>query len=1044
MSNLHLLNRLDEVIVNDATYTSPAEFLATHMPFENLKYTSSGIGEDIEKGISEEVFFTEHLLKQSHKHNFIVVQGDSGSGKSHFIRWVMERYELNKEKDDVIVSIKRHQNTLKSAIAQILQSDVFSEIKNKEISQKLSNAKELLDDSELLYSIKNNFLTKLESKEDFVNCIISKRESTKLIEFIKCNYAVENLFAAPGGPFDRIYQKISSNSKDKLQTEFDSRFRPEDFNISLDFREEIEDYEDVTKSARDFAKEIYRKEDFRVRVADYLNSYVDSVIQLCLQMNGEDFRQVIYDLRKYLKSINKTLTLFIEDITSFTGIDQSLIEALNVSDHNNDEICRLFTVLGTTKSYYNSFFPDNLKQRVTGRVFIELESIFGSADDVVIMAARYLNAINTSKDELQHWHVTGAKFKELPISKIYEKHKWSAFEDPELGEIYLFPFNKRAIIQLYETLKEKTPRVFLKQVIKHVYERFINNPTDFPGRWQDFKNYYDIPQWAEELHKTLIENQLPDQSDELECVLRVWGDRTAYRTTENGEARLGDLPREVFDAFSLPFVKGKETDISTGGIADGQNGVGNKTGPSITPNPPPTIHHVTEPTTKKQPEVNRKYEKEKQVLRDWFHENKPLANHRELRSEISSFLHSFIQWEKYGVTSYLASNFFGSSFNRIGIEGQPVEINHLGLVLEKTNINYQFLDAILTYKHLGNNTWNFPNSTDYLLMISKWISFNIKTIVDLITKHDKEKPWDMLKWAVYNQYLICVINGEITGEETAEEIYLHVMNAQKLKRETEHSQNWVRLIDPIKDQDIMNNNDFLIKNTNLLLGEASFDTNKMFIAAHNVLSEINSLIELKWNVPSIPDVTGSKSSIYVSYSLMKNLHSVIQKLVELELVEFQNYKRKITSYVQIEEVTQSIYKIKSFLANTLLGKAQEFYSVEQFKLVLESDEEINKFSTEVVGIMEKIDTIEDYEMESLIKISRLSIVTLTRFYSLLQEIDKMLDQLKNKYENSIKQNEKEIFEYEENLNELKYNVRNVKKSLNLLGVSDIHAVNENR
>ncbi|MED4057768.1 hypothetical protein P4654_27130 [Niallia taxi] len=1041
MSNLHLLSRLDEVIVNDATYTSPAEFLATHIPFKNLKYTSSGIGDGIEKSISEEVFFTEYLLKQSHKHNFIVVQGDSGSGKSHFIRWVMEHYELNKENDDVIVSIKRHQNTLKSAIAQILQSDVFREFKNKETSQKLSNAKEQLDDSELLYSIKNNFLTKLESREDFINCNISKRESTKLIEFIKCNYAVENLFAAPGGPFNRIYQKISSNSKDKIQTEFDARFKPEDFNISLDFREEIEEYEDITKSARDFAKEIYRKEDFRVRVADYLNTYLDSVIQLCLQMNGEDFRQVIYELRKYLKSINKTLTLFIEDITSFTGIDQSLIEALNVSDHNNREICRLFTVLGTTKSYYNSFFPDNLKQRVTGRVFIEIESIFGSKDDVVTMAARYLNAINTSKDVLYQWHVTGANFKELPISKMYEKYKWSVYEDPELGELFLFPFNKRAIIHLYETLNEQTPRVFLKQVIKYVYERFINNPTDFPGKWQDFKNYYSIPQWAEELHKTLIENQHPDKSDQLACVLRVWGDRTAFRTTENGEVRLGDLPKEVFDVFSLPFVKGKETDSSHSGKDGGENSVENKTGPSISPKPPRTKKQVPETTNQK--EANRKYDKEKQVLRDWFQENKKLTNHRELRTEISSFLHTFIQWEKYGVSNYLANNFFGSSFNRIGIEGQPVEINSLGLVLEKTNINYQFLDAILTYKHLGNSTWNFPNSTDYLLLISKWISLNIKDIVNLITKHDREERWDMLKWSVYNQYLICVLNGQITGKESAEEIYLHVMNAQKLKRDTEHSQNWARLLNSIKDQDITSNNDFLLKSTNLLLGEASFDTNKMFIAAHHVINEINSLIDLKWNVSVVHDVTITKSTIYVSYSLMKNLHLVIRKLIDLELVELQNCKENITSYVQEEEVLPSIYKIKSFLENTLQGKAQEFYSVEQFKIALESDEEINKFASEVVDILGEIGTIEDNDMESLIKISRLSILTLTRFYSLIQEIDKKLEQLKNKYENSIKLNEKEIIEYEETLNELKRNVGKVKKSLNLLGVSDIHADNKN-
>jgi hypothetical protein len=1043
MNNSQLLSRLDEVIVNDATYTSPAEFLATHMPFKNLKYTSSGIGDDIEKSIPEEIFFSDHLLKQSHKHNFIVVQGDSGSGKSHFIRWVMEKYELYKEANDVIVSIKRHQNTLKSAIAQILQSEVFNDINNKEISQKLSMAKELLDDSELIYSIKNNFLTKLESREDFLNCSISKRESDKLIEFIKCNYAVEHLFAKSGGPFDRLYQKISSNSKDRLQNEFDARFTPDDFKISIDFREEIEDYEDITKSARDFARDIYKKEDFRVRVADYLNTYVDTVIQLSLQMNGEDFRQVIYDLRKYLKSKNKTLTLFIEDVTSFTGIDQSLIEALNVSDHNNNEICRLFTILGTTKSYYNSFFPDNLKQRVTGRVFIELESIFGSDEDVVIMAARYLNAINTSKDHLQQWLINGANFKALPISNLYDRYKWSSFEDPELGEIYLFPFNRQSILHLYETLNEKTPRVFLKQIIKHVYERYINNPLNFPGKWQDFKNYYDIPQWAEELHKTLIENQEPNHADELSCVLRVWGNRTAYRTKLNGEDRLGNLTKNVFDAFSLPFIRGKESDIVEG---ENQGDSKSQKGDSdLTIKPDDTEHQEVKPPVKKVEEINKKYEKEKQILRDWYQDDKPLTNHKELRAEISSFLHTFIQWEKYDVSSYLASNFFGNnSFSRIGIEGQNVEINRSGIVLNKTNTDYQFLDALLSYKHLGNNTWNFPNSTDYLLLVYKWISLNIDTIVNLISKDDKEKQWDMQKWAVYNQYLVCVLNGQITGEEPLEEIYLRVMNSDKLNRETEHSQNWVRLLNSIKDQDILNNQDFLIKNTNLLLGEASFDTNKLFIAAHYVLNEIKSLMEFKWNIPAIPDVKVSNTLIYVSYSLMTTLLSVNQKLVELEQVEFQNCINSIKKYVHKEEILPSIYKIKAFLENTLRGKAQEFYSVEQYSVALMSDVEIDSFSNEVVKIIETVEAIEGTEMDSLIKISKLSLVTLIKYFTLMVEIDKKLDQLTSKYGNSLKQNEKEINEYEENLIVLKQNLSNVRKSLNLLGVSDDYAINQNR
>ena len=66
----------------------------------------------------------------------------------------------------------------------------------------------------------------------------------------------------------------------------------------------------------------------------------------------------------------KNLILLVEDITSFTGVNQALLNAL-VTGHTGsnavDSLCKLISVVGTTTQYYNQF-RDNYRDR-TGLSF---------------------------------------------------------------------------------------------------------------------------------------------------------------------------------------------------------------------------------------------------------------------------------------------------------------------------------------------------------------------------------------------------------------------------------------------------------------------------------------------------------------------------------------------------------------------------------------------------------------------------------------------------------------------------------------------------
>lgn len=109
------------------------------------------------------------------------------------------------------------------------------------------------------------------------------------------------------------------------------------------------------------------------RIASYLNQFVNDVIQRCAGIEPGDFRQIFQDIRCELHKLGKNLTLFIEDVTSFTGVDDALLDALIVEHtgmHSGTEMCRLSSIVGTTSNYLQNNFRDNHKDRITALLYI--------------------------------------------------------------------------------------------------------------------------------------------------------------------------------------------------------------------------------------------------------------------------------------------------------------------------------------------------------------------------------------------------------------------------------------------------------------------------------------------------------------------------------------------------------------------------------------------------------------------------------------------------------------------------------------------------
>lgn len=206
--NNKIIKRISKVIATNAMSVDKSEFLATHTPFKNLKYTISGREVNNPKIVNEEDIFRKYILDEQDNHNFIIVQGDNGSGKSHFIRWIKEKYvnEIDMSKE-ALIFISRGQNTLKGTLDQIINSDVFDEKFREEKLKSFTQANENLSESFLKTNIILQFAGAIKDDEN-----MEKKLKDSIYEYL-VTPTVQELLLRPEGPINRFYAKLVNTDR---------------------------------------------------------------------------------------------------------------------------------------------------------------------------------------------------------------------------------------------------------------------------------------------------------------------------------------------------------------------------------------------------------------------------------------------------------------------------------------------------------------------------------------------------------------------------------------------------------------------------------------------------------------------------------------------------------------------------------------------------------------------------------------------------------------------------------------------------------------
>lgn len=919
-------NRVAAVINKEAVSVDASVFMATHAPFSRIRYLKmpTKLATTSEDDLLQEL----HGRTTANQHVFAVIQGIPGSGKSHLIRWLKERYAAANRgqgnNGDVVLLIERANNTLRQTLQQILDSGAFDASAFDRQREQLARSASQLTTQGLEATLINNLqVAYVEDKAKGEPSLRANLERD-LNDFLLDSTVREEL-GKPGGPVKRILRFLSAeNSRDtgdQLPV-----FQAQDFAFEPRFLQRLNQ-----AVVRPGVKALVNKmssEAMRVELVAYLNNLLEFAIGRTTALSSDDLKQMFYDLRRELKAQGRGLALFIEDITAFTGLDTGLIDIL-ITQHTgegNKEFCRVLSVVGVTDEYYNARFPDNVRDRISHHLSLNEAQSTTTTDlltgeaPVADLAARYLNAIRLAPDDLQTWYEEGAEIKLLPNKCDGCRVRatcHAAFGAVEVGRhngeptrLGLYPFNQTALWRMYQHVDTstalRTPRTLLNSIVAYVLTSHTQLVREgrFPPRRDQVGSEFGAPTLLNPQQRNLLRahHLSAAESDRMESMVVFWGDRTLNATEPNGEKLLGGLPQTAYAAFGLPFITGAVSAIEP-------------PPPIIDPSPttPPIIDPPPPPPQPDDPIITD--------IENW-RTGKKLINYSTLGQALARFVRDALEWDAYDIPRPLVTDRIRQV--RFLIEGQDGRSSsRYTLHLGKTD---RLINAFYAVHALEGSVdrLSVDRLTSHLTALTVWLAEMEDEIVAFVRAPEKDAQAapDILDVQLETVTALAVLGGElnVTNTETTEAFANALIKAcaapanWNSATDTAHakrSSEWARLMRnrQIADQ-VSSIKSGLLETLNCPQGTSK---SVIFINAPTLLDQVQRLKRVDWMLPAYTfEGEGEfwEKTMKARTALAKNYPAVLDA-ERFRLADFLSQLEELTGGVSGRELDAGI---KQFLA----------------------------------------------------------------------------------------------------------------------------------
>lgn len=974
--------RIGEVLKPDTMTTSRADFLATHVAINNLELYSKFDPTDTSKSVrfreakSEEDVLTQFVMHPGNNHQFLLVVGESGAGKSHLIRWFGERLLNEKPEDEVILFVRRSDNTLKGTIKQLLDKPEIAELNNREIYKRLVEATAVVDENKLKGEILSKFILEIEHDEsvydsdgeDMEKTDISPNEKRKLAAFLKYKKIQRRLLDIDG-PIDRIYMKVAQSGR--IANDVDACFVSRDFDLDDDEIEEIEENadKDTIKMTRKLSLDPEKKE----VVAQYLNQFLDVVIQRCSGLEAGDFEEIFKGIRRTLKNDGKNLTILIEDITSFTGVNRALLNALTTehTGYGNEDLCRISSIIGITSGYFTEHFKTNYRDRVT--LYINLPNDVFNDRYLFEFVARYLNAMSLEEESLTEWIAEGAGTDKFPVHVVTEGEGWENYTTEAGKKLCLYPFTMYAIRNLYRfrlsTKQLRTPRYILQYIIEPIVKDALYRMESFPNIELKAYNGNDSSSL-----RTRIFN-LPETDsivmERLYLFACMWGNaRDNSIVLGDGTRLIAGVPEYIYSELGLPILTNL-TEIDTSQQNQGSDEISQKTNGE---NSKQDDKHGEE---KWKHEITNEASVKKisaalDALNKWVNGAKinvgattgNVVLLSDARDEIIKYIKSSINWQCEGVSLDTLDKISNSKFkNFVGFANQLSGLDRVLFVIEPSRKNQEVIEAFIRWSEIGNKTWNFENGDYFAWAVETWLERNRSDIVNAVKRVD----WGE---SIYQEYAFAsemfrqIFMGQIEcrWKRMNSDIFLE-NDLIDGKEGTEHSSDWNKVLDTIVSQNKhTENRKVVLQYYNIIQGTRGGTRKYLDRRNFDLMFEKvkKAILSLECDKDTKKDPIATRDEFR---DQLEKILSKVDKAYQSELqkiVEAYNELKSIVGVTAIKssELLELVERIKEYYDEVNKAQLYVAYDSDLIKRVKANRTEISKALDSIERIISEQDRIE--------------------------------------------------------------------------------------
>ena len=557
------IGRVRDVMNTDAELASRETFLAVHSEYPLRRHnprTAAELSSGSEPWSPSE--FLREFLSDSHRHMQVAILGDSGSGKSHFIRWL----EINIPETPTrrVIPIPRSGISLRGVIERILSA--LPETEAHEYRDRLNHAGDLVAaPGQLEEALLSSIALAIrgdnphdETDGDSETDADLEAELIGTLPHIFNDPYVRSHFLENGTVIRQLASQVLTDSPEYLPAEERREFNVADLPISG-----VQTNEMSTQAGAvcDFLRPDEEAQNYAVNI---INRNLDRAIGNVMNFTGEQLIRLLNDVRRHLRSNDQELVLLVEDLARLQGLDLSLLAALIDPGTADNGLCTIRWAAAVTTGYY-SRIPDTVKTRMNHALSVDHRSSDDSSQENVKFlefSAKYMNAARLSHESLAGWAKL-PDYRRGPVPNACDSCQFKEICHLHFGEeggVGLYPFNRDAVPNMLRRLDHRlderfNPRVLVKDVLAEVLG--THGPELAAGRFPPRRLLSQMG--APLLHPADIQEldrQNLTQSDRQLTVLELWG--------TNGDLP-ADLPEVLYTAFGLqkPQLSNVQAPVAT-------------------------------------------------------------------------------------------------------------------------------------------------------------------------------------------------------------------------------------------------------------------------------------------------------------------------------------------------------------------------------------------------------------------------------------------------------------------------------------------------